>query len=471
MMIAKNSRAAAKWKPYPASKDSGVEWLGEIPAHWEVKRLRYVSSVNPNKADLAGLPGSMEVTFLPMEAIGEDGTINLDQTRRLEQVRQGYTNFRDGDVVVAKITPCFENGKGALCANLLGGVGFGTTELQVLRPSENVYSPFIFYLTKSHPFRNLGIASMQGSAGQQRVTDAFVKDFRLSLPPLPEQRAIAAFLDRETQKIDALVTKKERLIELLQEKRAALITQAVTKGLPSTDSGQATPTVPMKDSGVEWLGQIPAHWEVKRLRFVSESNPLPREVRGLPGDTEVSFVPMEAIREYGGLALEVTKQLADVKAGYTYFRDGDIVLAKITPCFENGKGARAVGLTNGIAFGTTELHVLRAFDRLDSKYLFYVTLSDAFRRLGEAEMYGAGGQKRVPEAFVKNLKHPLPPEPEQRAIAAFLDRETAKLDALVAKVREGIEKLKEYRTALISAAVTGKIDVRDETGKNYAIKH
>jgi type I restriction enzyme S subunit len=216
-----------------------------------------------------------------------------------------------------------------------------------------------------------------------------------------------------------------------------------------------------KDSGVEWLGQIPAHWEVKRLKYVTQLNPSPLAARTLSQGAEVSFIPMEAIGEHGGLDLSRTRPLADLRSGYTYFANGDVIVAKITPCFENGKGALAAGLTNGMAFGTTELHVLRAVDTVDREYLFYLTLSDAFRRLGEAEMYGANGQKRVPEAFVKNLKHALPPEPEQRAISAFLDRETAKLDALVAKVREGIEKLKEYCTALISAAVTGKIDVRE----------
>lgn len=116
---------------------------------------------------------------------------------------------------------------------------------------------------------------------------------------------------------------------------------------------------------------------------------------------------------------------------------------------------------NGSAFGTTELHVLRALDAIDRSYLFYATLADAFRRLGETEMYGAGGQKRVPEAFVKDLKHPIPPVPEQLAIAAFLDRETARIDALIAKVHDAIERLKELRTALISAAVTGRIDVSE----------
>jgi type I restriction enzyme S subunit len=194
-----------------------------------------------------------------------------------------------------------------------------------------------------------------------------------------------------------------------------------------------------RDSGVEWLGQIPAHWEAKRLKLVATLNPPASEVRSLPAETEVSFVPMEAVGEYGGLDLSATKQLGDVGSGYTYFRDGDVVVAKITPCFENGKGAHASGLANGIAFGTTELHVLRVTHELDERFLFYLTLSDAFRRLGEADMYGAGGQKRISESFVENFRSPLPPMSEQRAFAAFLDRETAKIDALVAKKERVIE--------------------------------
>ncbi len=213
-----------------------------------------------------------------------------------------------------------------------------------------------------------------------------------------------------------------------------------------------------RDSGVEWLGGIPAHWEVKRLRFIVALNPSASEVRGLSTDAEVSFVPMEAVDEYGTLDLARTKALAEVGSGYTYFRNGDVVLAKITPCFENGKGARAVGLTKGIAFGTTELHVLRAKMALDEQYLFYLTLGDAFRRLGEAEMYGAGGQKRVPESFIQDFRHPLPPLAEQRAIAGFLDRQTARIDALVAKKERLIELLKEQRTALITRAVTRGLD-------------
>ena len=197
------------------------------------------------------------MSFLPMECIGTDGTTDLSRVKRYHEVRQGFTYFRDGDVIVAKITPCFENGKGALCSNLVNGTGFGTTELHVLRPLPDINPRFIFYATISEPFRVLGTTTMYGAAGQQRVSEQFIRDFPLGLPAPDEQCRIAAFIDRTTARIGTLITKKERLIELLLEKRAALISHAVTKGLD--------PKVPMKDSGVEWLGKIPSTLESKEV--------------------------------------------------------------------------------------------------------------------------------------------------------------------------------------------------------------
>lgn len=146
---------------------------------------------------------------------------------------------------------------------------------------------------------------------------------------------------------------------------------------------------------------LPQGWTRRRLRFDSRSNPVKSKL-DLPDDTDVSFVPMDAVGELGGLRLDQTRELADVYNGYTYFADGDVCIAKITPCFENGKGAIAEGLVNGVAFGTTELHVLRPSATLDAGFLFYLTIAHDFRSHGEAEMLGAGGQKRVPEEFLKD---------------------------------------------------------------------
>ena len=256
------------------------------------------------------------------------------------------------------------------------------------------------------------------------------------------------------------MAKKQTLIERLKEERTALITHTVTRGLPPEAARAAglEPHPKLKLSGVEWLGDMPTHWEVKRGRFCADVNPQP--LRLLHPDSEASFVPMEAVGEYGGLNLDQTRYVFEVNSGYTEFKDGDVVVAKITPCFENGKGALATGLLNGIGFGTTELHVLRPFENLDVRFLFYFSISQVFRNMGEGEMYGAGGQKRVPPEFCKDIQIPLPPVEEQHAIADFLDRATVKIDTLMTKIETAIERLQEYRSALITAAVTGKIDVR-----------
>lgn len=214
-------------------------------------------------------------------------------------------------------------------------------------------------------------------------------------------------------------------------------------------------------SGVAWLGEVPTHWEVKRGRFCMYVNPRSDRLRCLGPEDAVSFVPMEAIGEYGGLDLELTRRLEDIGAGYTEFQDGDVIVAKITPCFENGKGSLVNGLFNSVAMGTTELHVLRSMPCLDRGYLFYLTISSGYRKTGEAEMYGAGGQKRVPNDFNKDFQMPLPPLAEQRAIAEYLDRETDRIDRMIGRIEEAVERLREYRTALITAAVTGRIDVRE----------
>jgi restriction endonuclease S subunit len=251
-----------KWKVYGEYKDSGVEWLDKVPTHWSLNRLKFFCTTNPSKLEIHHLPKDTMVSFLPMELIGEDGQLTLAEERKIQQVLQGYTYFYTSDVIVAKITPCFENGKGALCKDLTNDIGFGTTELHVLRSGPSLYAPFLYYITKSRFFRLLGVAYMTGSAGQQRVPEEFIKNLLIGIPSLPEQHTIVTFLDRETAKLNELIARKERMITLLQERRTAIINQAVTKGL-NLD-------VPMKDSGADWLGEIPKHWEVRRLKYLTE---------------------------------------------------------------------------------------------------------------------------------------------------------------------------------------------------------
>lgn len=217
---------------------------------------------------------------------------------------------------------------------------------------------------------------------------------------------------------------------------------------------------------------VPTHWSEKRIKYLAQINPPKSEVRSWPDDTEVTFLPMEAIGERGELDTSRARPIGDVVNGYTYFGEGDVLLAKITPCFENGKGAIASGLLNGVGFATTEVIPLRSLAGCDNRFLYYLLYADPFRAIAEGSMYGAGGQKRVADSFVANFPVEVPDYDEQVAIADFLNRETHKIDDLVSRLvgtAGGMQSatngmvglLLERRNAVISAAVTGKIDVRN----------
>ncbi|MHA1290992.1 MAG: restriction endonuclease subunit S, partial [Candidatus Thorarchaeota archaeon] len=255
---------------------------------------------------------------------------------------------------------------------------------------------------------------------------------------------------------DELIGKKRRQIELLKEQRQAVINQAVTKGLD--------PNVEMKDSGIEWLGEIPEHWAVKKLKYVSIINPSKSDSQYNHNDTAiVTFLPMERVGVDGSFDKTLQKPINELWNGFTYFEEGDVIVAKITPCFENGKGAYLEGLGSEVGFGSTEFHVLRAIDGTScAKFLYYLTKSEAFRQMGQELMYGAAGQKRVPTEFLYEFICAIPNCDEQVEIVGYIDRQLSEMTNACSKAEKQIQLLQEYRTALISEAVTGKIDVRQE---------
>ncbi len=440
-----------KYKPYPAYKPSGVEWLGEVPAHWEFKRLKYFAALNPSASAVRKLAPDTEVSFVPMEAVSEYGGLDLSVTKELSDVAGGYTYFSDGDVLVAKITPCFENGKGSLAGELVNGIAFGTTELHVMRCGPGLDKLFAFYLTLTDAFRRLGESEMYGAGGQKRVPESFITNLKHPIPHLPEQQAIAAFLDRETAKIDALVSRKERLIELLQEKRTALITRAVTRGLDSN--------APLKNSGVEWLREIPAHWEVKRLKYLSTVNDeaLPETT---DPDMEFTYVDIGNVDSVRGITGTEDLVFEDAPSrARRVVRQGDVIISTVRTYL---KAIARIEPTDANLIVSTGFAVLRPRE-LDSGFAAYALSSPYFVDRVVAHSVGVS-YPAINTSELACLDIAFPPLPEQQATAAFLDRETAKLDGLVVKVREAIQGLKELRTALISAAVTGRIDVREDAG-------
>jgi len=428
-----------------------------MPEHWEAIRLRFKASVNPSRSELYGFDDKSEVSFVPMEAVGEYGGISNDATRPLAEVTTGYTHFRNGDVLTAKITPCFENGKGAIARGLVNGLGFGTTELHVLRPREEIDTHFLFYVTISHAFRSLGAACMYGAGGQKRVPDEFVRDFKNPIPPLPEQRAIAAFLDRETARIDGLIAKKQRQIELLQEKRAALISHAVTKGLD--------PDAPMKDSGIEWLGQIPEHWEVRKVKHLTTkigSGKTPKGGAEIYVHSGVMFFRSQNVH-FDGLRLDdvvFIEDDVDAEMPNTRVQPSDVLLnitgASLGRCC-------LVGEDLGRANVNQHVCIIRAHR---SKILPDYLCAAISSVVAQSQIFASeNGTSREGLSFqqVGSLLIVVPPRiEEQVVINRHIRIRMEQTHVLIRKAIESTDLLREYRTALISAAVTGKIDVREE---------
>ncbi|MCW5969713.1 MAG: restriction endonuclease subunit S [Blastocatellales bacterium] len=412
-----------------------------------IKRLRFLTA----RSQFAGASESAEVTFLPMEAIGDQGDLDLSNVRRSEDVQSGYSRFRDGDVVIAKITPCFENGKGALIRGTLTGIGYGTTELHVLTPGPEVDGHFLYYVTMSPRFRNLGQASMTGAAGQQRVPEEFVRDFRIPVPPLSQQRTIANYLDCETSRLDALVAAKERLLELLAEKRRALITRSVTRGLD--------PRARLRDSGIPWLGEIPAHWEtgsIRRFATMKTGHTPDRKQTEYWRDCEIPWFTLADVwqlRNDREIYLRETKEriseLGLRNSAAEFLPAGTVIFSRTASIGFSGIMPLPMATTQ-------DFWNWIPGSKLSSEYLLYV-----FRAMRpEFERLAFGSTHRTiyqPEAA--SLQIAVPPLKEQRVIVDYIARETAKLDLVREATERTITLLKERRSALIAAAVTGKIDV------------
>jgi type I restriction enzyme S subunit len=443
--------SARRFKPYPAYKDSRVEWLGEIPMHWEVKRLKFAAPARMSKLDAK----PEDKVYIGLEHV-ESWTGRLLLDNQPEAVDSVVGAFDAGDVLFGKLRPYLAKA----ARPEFGGVC--TSEILALRPDSAFSQSYVMYCLLNPPYiRWLDLLTY--GTKMPRVSPEQVGNSIIPVPPPDEQHAIALFLDRETARIDALVAKKERLIDLLQEKRAALITRAVTKGLPAAAAAQAglDPNVPMKASGVAWLGEIPAHWEMR---------PLKRCVAFLegPGIMAADFtddgIPLLRIAGIGTRTATLdgcnylSPDLVRLRWGHFRVRSGDLLIsgsASTGFCSEVDQETEGAVPYTGIIFirprgGTTE-----------KRYLQWFFLSRSFLAQTELAQSGTAIQHFGP-SHLSRMSMVVPPTSEQLLTAAFLEQETTKVDALVAKVRHAIDRLKELRTALISAAVTGKIDVREE---------
>ncbi|NUQ44346.1 MAG: restriction endonuclease subunit S [Calditrichaceae bacterium] len=439
-------------KPYPKYKPSGIEWIGEIPEHWDIFLVRRII-----KSHKQGFYSNEEYTqdgckLLRITDIDDNSNIHLSDCPRVSISQKEYEDYelQLNDFVFAR-------------SGTIGRFGiYRDNNLEVIfasylirfRFEENISVDFLKNYFLSNIFREGLISDLHGGANKN-IHAENIKNQIICLPSYAEQTAIANYLDRKTAQIDDLIAKKQRLIELLNEEKTALINRAVTKGL--------NPDAPLKDSDIPWLGEIPAHWEVIRLKWIADINPSKGSSSFDKNSNElVTFLPMEKVSEDNSFDNSLKKPICELWSGFTYFEEGDVIVAKITPCFENGKGALLEKLGSNIGFGSTEFHVLRASQNVQRKFLFYLTRTELFKNMGEALMYGAAGQKRVPTSYLEEYVMALPPIEEQDLIVHHIEANLSRITDTISKIQREIDLLQEYRTALISEAVTGKIDVRDE---------
>lgn len=433
-------------KSYPAYKDSGIEWLGKIPAHWEVKRLKSIASVELSNVDKKSVEGQESIRLCNYTDVYYNERITPDlefmaATATQEQVCRFA--LRAGDVLITKDSESWTDiAVPAVVAADLPDVLCGY-HLAHVRLGGGCVGAFLSRAFSAIGPRDQFQVAANGITRFGLGGDA-IRTGLFAIPPEREQRAIAAFLDRETARIDALVAKKERLIELLQEKRAALITRAVTKGLDST--------VPMRDSGVEWLGEIPAHWEVKPMKHVADF------INGFafkPDEWIAEGTPIIRIENLnGGDSFNFTDRALPAKY---WAEKGDLLFG--------WSGNR------GTSFGPflwwragrhyVNQHIFRVVDfACDKLWLYWMLRAVTF--YVEKQAHGIIGMVHITRGELGSIPVPQLPRPEQEKIAAYLNLQHERLDALTDRVRDAIDRLKELRTALISAAVTGKIDVRQE---------
>lgn len=445
-----------KYTPYSAYKPSGTEWFGDVPEHWDVKRLKH----------LVGKVGSGKTPKGGAERYVDDGVMLLrSQNVHFGELRLADVAYIDADTdaemagsrvlegdILLNITGA---SLGRSCVARLRGKDANVNQhVCILRPNEQQDEPeFLAYSVESRSLQDQ-IFNNENGVSRDALNFEQIGDLVFARPAKIEQRAIVAFLDRETARFDALVAKKERLVELLQEKRTALITRAVTRGLD--------PDAPMQDSGVEWLGEFPAHWEAKKLKvmvpgitvgivvtpskyYVDQGVPCLRSLNIAQG--KVSTEDLVFISEEANLLHKKSQIFTD---DVVIVRTGRAGVAVVVP--PEFDGANCV-----------DLLIVRKSKNLHSRFFYYVMNSQMTSAQVSLNSVGAI-QEHYNTTTLSNLRIPCIPYTEQQAIAAFLDRETAKIDSLVAKIREAIERLSEFRTAIISAAVTGWIDVREEAG-------
>ncbi|SDX94500.1 type I restriction enzyme, S subunit [Acetomicrobium thermoterrenum DSM 13490] len=429
-----------KLKPYPAYKESGMPWLGQVPEHWEVLPGRAVfREINDR-----GHPDEQMLSVTITRGVLRQADLLADSSKKdsSNEDKSNYKLVQPGDLVYNKMRAW----QGAVGVSAYRGIVSPAYIVQRLRSAENL-PRYMHFLLRTPLFASeaerwsYGITSDQWSLRAEEF-----KCIYFSLPPLPEQTAIVRFLDWAEQRIRRVIRARQRRIKLLEEYKQALIHQAVT-GSIDVRTGQPYPVY--KPSGVEWLGQVPEHWEVRRLKTAVDHI---NEQTSTKNDEDL-YIALEHVESWTGRLL-VPSGEAQFDSQVKRFRAGDVLFGKLRPYLAKVVRPKQSGVCVG------EFFVLRARLVVAPHYLEVVLRSAPAIDFVNSSTYGAK-MPRADWTFVGAMRFPLPPLPEQNAIVEYLDTRTTKIDAAIAATRSEIELLREYRTRLIADVVTGKVDVRE----------
>ncbi len=419
-------------KAYPEYKDSGDEWLGEVPEHWSILTFQRCIHVAEGQVDPEEEPYASMTLIAPNHVESSSGRILALETAMEQGAESGKYLCQPSDVIYSKIRPALRK------ACLSPGDCLCSADMYPLRPSCCLIREFLFWFILSEQFSSQSVLESERVA-MPKINRESLKAVRIGVPSLSEQESIAAFLDRETAKIDALVAEQEKLIELLKEKRQAVISHAVTNGLDQN--------APMKDSGVEWLGEVPEHWEVGAIKHFFEF----LDGKRIPLSGEERSSRSGEYPYYG--ASGIIDWIDD------FIFDEDLVLVSEDGANLACRSTPISFIARGKYWVNNHAHILRPIDEA------LVYWAERVEAIDLTPVISGSAQPKLTSESLANIKISVPPTYEERhAIQCFISQEVGGIDDLLAEAQRAIDLLKERRVALISAAVTGKIDVRGLAG-------
>ena len=414
---------------YEEYKDSGVEWIGEVPSHWEVMRfkdftsLQTTASDNMNKIGLENIEGKTG-RFIESDSEFEGNGIA----------------FNIGDVVYGKLRPYLQK----VWIATFSGNAVG--DFFVFRPKDNCYNQYLFYCMLSDGFTSMCNGSTVG-AKMPRVSSDFIRSLHYYLPPLSEQQAIATYLDEKCGEVNCAIDVQKKKIELLNELKQTIITDAVTKGL--------NPNAPMKDSGVEWIGKVPEHWKVMKTSLAFThigSGTTPSTSKNEYYEDDGDFW-LQTGDLTDGIITDTSKKVSKIairECNLKFYPTNSVVIAMY------GATIGKMGLLQIECATNQACCVLPSNNHIDAKFTFYFFLSAKTDLLISAI---GGGQPNISQDVIKKTKMIVPPLSEQQTIANYLDEECTKIDVQISNANHRIELLNELKQSIITEAVTGKIKV------------